>query len=210
MIQRKRTFLEDEKWRVIPWLKHPETKTLRQQILDILAFMPGLNQDTNIIQALKDVGDKAGKTSAFKKKLTDLLKIIVNWRWQWEREHPSVVERKKTTSKNISVNSSGEPLFKTIFWYQNIGQAADIALYNVVIALPIHYMRLFGDLHPMQAVLNSLELGPPMVQNKLMMPSSHMGTIEPTMEICRSIEYMIQGDRCNMGSWLVMLPLRVV
>lgn len=213
MIRRKKTFLEQKTWMVTPWLKHPETRTMKQQVVDVLVFVPGLSEDVYDCLSAKSSGkDKTERIREVESRTIGLLQKLVNWRWKWETDNPFAVEERKITPENLSNDEEGAPLFDTIFWYQNIEKAMEISLYNVAMAVLIYMGRTLGITNTVQKALEGMVQGPPTNRGILMMPTPEMdgSTDAITMEICRSIEYMIQDEQASIGSWSIMLPLRLV
>jgi hypothetical protein len=209
---RKRTFLDTEAWKTIPWVKHPETKTPEHRLYDILSMVPGIGEDLNARNRADD--DKEIRKALHDKsraKVKQALTQLTSWRWQWEKDNPhSVSEKPVDPATSLTVDDDGNPLFETILWYSTIMQATEIMLYNCYLMLLLYYALILEDTTIMKEVLASMPQPTMQPNNALMLPTADMQIRDGTHEICRSMEYCLRESNLSIGSLTLASPLRLL
>ncbi|ROW04847.1 hypothetical protein VMCG_04729 [Cytospora schulzeri] len=123
---RRRTFLEDNKWKVGPWEKLP--KTALDRLVDIMADMPGVVND----MAASEHPVSPVTRAAFLKRVGGLREQLQMWRWRWEKNHPDVareVPSKLHNLDNINTSVFREQL-ATMIEFDTTEQALEMLTYN--------------------------------------------------------------------------------
>lgn len=123
---RRRTFLEDKKWKVGPWGKLP--KTALDGLIDIMADMPGVVND----MAASEHPISPATRAAFHKRVGALREQLQSWRWRWEKKHPNVA--REVPSKLHNLDDINTPVFKeqlaTMIEFDTTQQALEMLTYN--------------------------------------------------------------------------------
>ncbi|KAI7784994.1 hpp family protein [Diaporthe eres] len=125
---RRRTFLEDKKWKNVPWEKLP--KTALDSLIDIMADMPGLVND---MAASEQPISPTTKTS-FHEKVGELREQLGTWRWKWDRAYPGVA---REVPSNLKLDSIETPVFReqlaTMIKFDTTQQALEMLTYNAAL-----------------------------------------------------------------------------
>lgn len=82
--RKKRCFLEDERWKIVPWLH--TTKTFEDRIMDIYVDLPGLAEDAAFPE----------KQEAVMEKIKALLASLQTWRKDWDATYSNTVHLVRT------------------------------------------------------------------------------------------------------------------
>ncbi|KAK1833061.1 hypothetical protein QBC39DRAFT_280101 [Podospora conica] len=112
---RTRTFLEDEKWKTIPWEHAP--KTFEDRLMDILVDLPGIAED---LASPPAVGDD--RQAACRVKIVSHLTGLRQWRREWNIAHTRSI-------RTVTVEGEDD-ILPTRLVFSSTAQAAEIMLYN--------------------------------------------------------------------------------
>lgn len=122
---RRRTFLEEKRWKTIPWEKVP--KTALDSLIDILADMPGIVND----MAASEHPISPATKASFHATVTKLRTDLQEWRWQWHQLHPDVA---RAVPSNLNLDSIDTPVFReqlsTMIKFDTTQQALEMLTYN--------------------------------------------------------------------------------
>ncbi|KAI3395259.1 hypothetical protein diail_1612 [Diaporthe ilicicola] len=125
---RRRTFLEDKKWKTIPWEKLP--KTALDSLIDIMADMPGLVND----MAASEQPISPTTRASFHKRVDELRRQLATWRWKWDRKYPDVA---REVPSNLKLDLIETPVFKeqlaTMIEFDTTQQALEMLTYNAAL-----------------------------------------------------------------------------
>ena len=210
LIERKRTFLEEETWKVIPWAKYPETKNSMHYLQDILCNFPGFCEDRlDIDAAAAREEDVTTQWRTLEAKLITNFRNLVRWRWQWDADNPGVAYEKHIDPSSLSVDSEG-PLFDSILHFKNLERAAELVLYNTTLQMLGHF---YQDITKSPIYGPAMSIWPPMERpwptNPLTLPSESLQPEDILSEICRSVEYHLNESHASSGAFALMFPLRI-
>ncbi|KAH8724800.1 hypothetical protein GQ44DRAFT_654167, partial [Phaeosphaeriaceae sp. PMI808] len=127
LIGKRRLFLEDEKWRTIPWLRNRAMKTPQSEVLDILIVVPGILQDL-AASGSPSISDPNPYHEVLRKVEVQLI-LLYRWRWKWQaRSSHQVSSELGSTPPPITViGSSGRLRFHRFVL------ASEIMLYNATL-----------------------------------------------------------------------------
>lgn len=197
IVEGKRTFLEQPEWKTVPWALNQQKKAFYSRIQDLFCDIPGMFEDA----ASGDVDDLQARVDHTARALTSL-------RWEWERENPQScweVAPSPLTSLN------GVPLFQTVLHYRNVDLAVD-TIYFDLLHLLLYRISDKAGLTPLQAEeeegVITLVSGP-RSNNATLVPGPGLDRVQFAVEICRSIDFLIQGKRQSLGAFVLLFPLAV-
>lgn len=206
LVKRKRCFLEAPDWKTVPWTI--KRKSLGSQLQDLFCDVPGLMEEVDEIMQRSALGHE---TDTMEENLREKVSILMEqtWelRWQWEAVNANAC--KEVTSAGYGSDSSrdrGPSPFPTVFHFQSMDRAIDIAFFNT-----IHLLldTLLDPLGPESRPILSSSL-PPMgpFTNPLLLPGQ--GSREDhALEICRIVDFMSHCKHDSLGMFMLMFPLYV-
>ena len=106
-VSRKSTFLSEPDWIIVPWAKHPHSRTTSDAITDVFAHVPGIfeefdrlsesagvdsrpppglgRQYTGWLQSGRAQGPEQSSWDRFRMQIIHLLSQCEQWRSEWER-----------------------------------------------------------------------------------------------------------------------------
>ncbi|KAK7724849.1 hypothetical protein SLS57_004120 [Botryosphaeria dothidea] len=70
LLERKRTFFEESKWKIIPWALDPAAKSPSNALLDVLCDVPGFLEDEMTFKATNDIPLRSGNGFALQELAT--------------------------------------------------------------------------------------------------------------------------------------------
>jgi hypothetical protein len=141
IVVRKRSYLESEAWRSIPWTLDPESKSGQNQLGDILVMVPGFLEDDDTLKERNDPGFREDLLERVEYQLMQLFA----WRWKWQALHQSHVLEIPTIQ---DPQTSQFPLFPSTLHFLDFELATEISLYN---AVQIWLIALLYKLSPTSA-----------------------------------------------------------
>lgn len=234
LLERKRTFFEESKWKIIPWALDPAAKSPSNALLDVLCDVPGFLEDEMTFKATNDIPLRLGLLTRVEKSLQELY----HWRWAWEARNPNAAVEVPAKAPADYKRSEIPPGLETALHYKNWLQANEICLYNAVL---LWVLRFLGELRPAAFPYPSpspssqhSSPSPPaasspqsnqssddysylqdhifanMPRTPLLLPGQARSLRQPAMEICRSFEYILdtftKSDDTAL-SWLMPISL---
>lgn len=206
----KRTFLDEYRWKTIPWELEPTPRPISILLQDIFCDLPGYLEDVRSIGCPTSEGPRIQEHRVLQAKIVNAYVETELLRWSWEQENPNVCwEAPKTAAVMDSPTAaSGAPLFSTVLHFVSFEAAVDAVYFNVI-RLFLYSLAEDVGLSP-EALLHASTVesktGP--FANALIPPGQ--GDTEGfALDICRSVEYMIQGDRDSLGALSLIFPLRI-
>lgn len=154
--------------------------------------------------------DRSHDLSVLQAKIMNAYAEIELLRWRWEEEFPNVCWEIPVTPSLPNASDECDPLlFPTVLQFTNFDRAIE-AIYFNVIRLLLHERCAEVGL-PSEGLFQMCSAasrpdGP--FSNALTQPGQ--GTIEDfALDICRSVQYMVRGDRDSLGALALMFPLRI-
>ncbi|KAG5964130.1 hypothetical protein E4U57_005577 [Claviceps arundinis] len=216
-VMRKHCFLEFEEWKLQPWAHQPESKLPGSLLMDVFVDIPGIVEDADRLK--EEVAKmKMGLTSAeevdalrtkVQNKVLASIHSLSEYRWKWEDMYPRVCWKTRINAANtLCLDDEGNPLFDTCLNFVGMKRTLEILFYNASRLLLFRLCDLTG-VH--EAASTNLEHvwqrhGP--FLNPLLLPG--MGTPEAhALEICRIVDYLMNGDQNYHGAFILLFPLRV-
>ncbi|KAF2135682.1 uncharacterized protein K452DRAFT_303367 [Aplosporella prunicola CBS 121167] len=235
LLEQKRTFFEEPHWKTIPWLLNPTAKNPTNQLLDILADIPGFLEDEATV---KQTGDHMLQLSLFSR-VEQHLQELYKWRWAWEANNPGAAIEITSSPSSSPEDPSTPQGLETVLRYSTFLQANEICLYNAVL---LWLLRFLDDLSPggsaSASSLNTFEspatFSSPsnttrsnqstdaiddeflLAQDNwsrtpatpLLLPGQARSLGQPALEICRSFEFLLHSfARSNDTALSWMMPI---
>ncbi|KAH8656685.1 hypothetical protein BGZ60DRAFT_532268 [Tricladium varicosporioides] len=195
LITKRRTFLEEPRWRTASWPSNTSPTDEQSRLTDLLALVPGLLDD----KLLLDNGSKDLHPSEFISRLTSVLIGLFRWRWEWDEE-------------NLDVSSSEEgrthrcrPSLQRLH-FSSSTQASDIMLYNSVLMWIIGLLNAVSPHSAQKKIMivaistksNTLSLCDD--ASPLLFPGQKVQLRDLAIEICQAFEWQIHNIKNHRSS----------
>ncbi|KAK8215910.1 hypothetical protein IWZ01DRAFT_183241 [Phyllosticta capitalensis] len=223
LMERKRSFLEQEQWKTVPWERDPQKRSPSCRLLDILSVVPGLLEDED---SLENHPDPQPLREALLAQTQDLLQELFKWRWEWEARNPNAAHAVEAANGVDGLAAIPDGL-ETVLRYKKFVQANEICLYNAVL---LWLLRFLGDLCPIEPIPGPdspesdstycstseeyAELAQKILYDTaptpLLLPGQARTLKQPALEICRSFEYLLENfaqTEDTALAWLMPLSL---
>ncbi|KUI64206.1 Transcriptional regulatory protein moc3 [Cytospora mali] len=211
---RRRTFLEDKKWKVGPWEKLP--KTALDSLIDIMADMPGVVND----MAASEHPISPVTRAAFHRRVGGLRDQLHSWRWSWDEKHPNVA--REVPSELHNLDNINTPVFKeqlaTMIEFDTTQQALEMLTYNAGLI----YLMQLEDLLDMSEPHNPSPLATDDMDyirhvarrhpsSPLLLPDEARFICQPALEAFRLIPSLYKNLVTSQDRIMVILaPLGIV
>ncbi|KAF5667187.1 cellulase (glycosyl hydrolase family 5) domain-containing protein [Fusarium heterosporum] len=128
MADRKRTFLEQDAWKLVPWVLEPMSKTISESLQDVLCDVPGLMEDVDTLTKYQYSGLLAGQiTSKLQSCFNELETLRISWNYIyadscWEVQGLSSLEPEMDEDRRSS--------FESALIFSNLEQAVEFVYFN--------------------------------------------------------------------------------
>jgi hypothetical protein len=191
LLQKKRLFLEEDKWCHLPWASEPQSKSSQDHLVDILLKVPGFLQDQEELRSSLDTQNHHLLLEA----ASSQLRLLFKWRWAWEAANPQAVaeiDRSDFASCWLIPPEASRQL-----QFSSFTTAVEIALYNAVL---LCYLGLFYSEMTVcetqsliqRAATPSPQSSAPWTNPPLALPSLTAISLRiAAVEIVRSFEYQL-------------------
>ncbi|KAK2598809.1 hypothetical protein N8I77_012196 [Diaporthe amygdali] len=210
---RRRTFLEDKKWKTVPWEKLP--KTALDSLIDIMADMPGLVND----MAASEQPISPATRDSFHERVGELRQQLSTWRWKWDRKYPHVAHE---VPSNLKVDSIETPVFReqlaTMIKFDTTQQAVEMLTYNAALLylLQLEDLLEMGEPHnPPRLSADDMEyirhVAARHPSTPLLLPDEAKFICQPALEAFRLIPSLYKNLVTTKDRIMVILaPLGIV
>ncbi|EWY83117.1 hypothetical protein FOYG_12969 [Fusarium oxysporum NRRL 32931] len=218
---KQRLFLEEERWRMVPYARNKGFKTPQSQLLDILVVVPGILQDHEATQSMDDDGPNS--RAELLERVEKQLVALYLWRWQWQARSGNHVE--SDAGNTPQLNGRAAEALGSIGTSRQSGRlrlgkfalATELMLYNATL---MWLIALYWKIDPVSASArieacadaampdepanNYLSFEP------LRRPGGAVTVRDPAMEICRVFEWVTHHHcRSKEPSFLYLFPMGV-
>jgi hypothetical protein len=138
MISRRRTFLADHNWCSIPWAGACSAKSHQDELVDILAAVPGFLEE---VASLEHVARDDCRWQTARLQIHNSLSQLFQWRRNWDTAYPGVAREvdRIALSSNSFTNLPDEA--RRFLCYTSFARSVEHSLYNAVL------ICLIGLLH---------------------------------------------------------------
>ena len=202
-MNRKRCFLEQDKWKTVSWALEPASKDTMSYLQDIMCDLPGLmDEAVNIQSPSLGVVQKAISYEALSRNILDHIDQLYQWRRRWEDEYPNAYYE-VAAQPHLDV----QPLFPTMLRFSNIRQADEIVLYNTALILLLRLgAKVMGPAFDTSTAIFNL----PAIDSlgSLSQPGETEIVQTVATEICKCVGYYLLDYRNRAGVSL-LISLRV-
>lgn len=205
LVMRKRCFLEDPDWKIIPWALDPKSKISVFYLHDILVDIPGLMEDVDILQHMNDeMPQHQIHFASLSRKIIDHIRALYEWRASWQQMHPD-------SAAEVLTSALSEPETypsPTVLAFSSIDQANEIMFYNTLLLVLMRLgIRVIGpDFDPS---LLALDLPTGLDYSPLHGPGLAPNMQAIATEICRAVEYHMNNGNRSIVALFLLFPLRV-
>lgn len=201
LVDKKRTFLEREEWKITPWRLHPESKDLTSYIVDVLCDLPGLLQDFDELESTNlTFKQRALRQQKLAADINHHLKLIYDWRVIWEKTNA-------TSCTEQPAKFEGSP-FETVLQYEVLEEANGLMIYN---AIMLRLARLGRDL--LGPLYDHTAPAPAAMKNwnatNIALHEPGASLYDSAVEILRSVEYHLSPPHDSAGAYFIVFPLRI-
>ncbi|WKT50562.1 hypothetical protein QSH57_015532 [Fusarium oxysporum f. sp. vasinfectum] len=218
---KQRLFLEEERWRMVPYERNKGFKTPQSQLLDILVVVPGILQDHEATQSMDEDGPNS--RAELLERVEKQLVALYLWRWQWQARSGNHVE--SDAGNTPQLNGRAAEALGSIGTSRQSGRlrlgkfalATELMLYNATL---MWLIALYWKIDPVSAsarieacadaampdepATNYLSFEP------LRRPGGAVTVRDPAMEICRVFEWVTHHHcRSKEPSFLYLFPMGV-
>ncbi|KAF4998610.1 hypothetical protein FGRMN_2936 [Fusarium graminum] len=128
MADRRRTFLEQDAWKLIPWALEPMSKTIAEILQDILCDIPGLMEDVDTLTQYQYSESLAGHiTSKLQSCFNELETLRISWNYIYA---DSFWEVKDLSSLSLEADKDRRSPFESVLVFSNLEQAIEFVYFN--------------------------------------------------------------------------------
>lgn len=146
MSRQRHCFLEQFKWKTIPWALDSSLRLLGLRVQDIRCDVPGFLEDTLTLRALKTDGNSVSidlHGASLRSRVTAAIEQLCALRWEWKGLFPAVCcEVVCRPGSTLCVDDSGEPLFQTVLFFRGRGRAMEILSFNTLFLILYNILSL--------------------------------------------------------------------
>ncbi|CAN8101225.1 unnamed protein product [Discula destructiva] len=209
---RRRIFLEEPKWKTIPWEKM--SKTALDSLLDILADMPGIVND----MAASEHPISPATRSSFHQKVGQLRIKLTTWRWTWGKSNPGAAHE---VPSNLRISNIDTAVFReqleTMIEFDTTQQALEMLTYNagLLYLLQLEDLLHIGQPHNVPVTEQNAEyirqVSKRHPSTPLLLPDDARFICQPALEAFRLIPSLYKNLITTKDRIMVILaPLGIV
>lgn len=201
--RRKRSLLDQDGWKTIPWQVDPDAKTTGDKLQDLFCQVPGILEDSDEVLRcpsqirLRALLDKVSLA------LDELFRLQVQW---IQENHNCYWEIPAEKANSIWVSESNESLFGRVLWFKSFRLALDY-IYFFVVWLLLYGVYTSASLdeltNPPKNLLQGLISSPSMVRLGDATPQEH------AVEICRAVDFLLLGEDGHRGPMSLLFPMKI-
>ena len=194
---RKRTFLEEERWRRIHGPREVDEKHYASSLNDIFAKLPGIAETIQDIESstvdLAQVIDKIEVTTI---KIANLIQELEDWYVRFTLKFGRVALETPVERRCGIASDMEGPLFDTCFEFASLEIANAFVNHRAIKIATLEWRQKLANL--------SWQRG-----------ADHEGMLEIpaasvlALDICRSVAYLLQPAHAQAGAFYIMLPARI-
>lgn len=175
------------------------------------ADLCGVLADLNDIRSSNiSAGQQHLALSPLLEKMVTLIQAILDWRWEWESTYGSSAYLVPCDSSSCIPRNSdtGEPLFPTHIYYDDIVSASMLARYSSTLALLLDVAQSIAGDNPFFSRLNREpppDMPRPIRPSVLHLPTDYLSPYQAAQEVVRSVQYTLSSETNISGPalWLI-------
>ncbi|KAF5688792.1 transcriptional regulatory moc3 [Fusarium circinatum] len=216
---KQRLFLEDERWRIVPYERNNAPKTPQSQLLDILVVVPGILQDYSALRTMDEDGTHT-KGELLARVETQMI-ALYRWRWQWQAHSRNHIESDVNNTPQLNgraadaLGSIGYSRQSGRLGFRKFALATDLMLYNATLMWLIALQWKIGPVSASSRIEACADAAMPdepatryLSFQPLRRPGASVTVRDPTMEICRVFEWVTSHhSRSKEPTFLYLFPI---
>ncbi|EWG53436.1 hypothetical protein FVEG_11866 [Fusarium verticillioides 7600] len=205
MANRKRTFLEQDEWKHIPWALQPMSKTIGDYLQDILCDIPGMMEDVDHIFSTNDCQVSANFTS---RKLQASFEQLNSLRISWSFMHPHSCWRQKIVRESSEIYHG---TLEQVLWFSDLERAVEFVYFNTTHLILHSIFRQLMSLPDTCCVFDA-GISPDVIyfqEPSELMFWNHENRYRNAQAICQCVDYMLQNEGDASGAFNLLFPLKV-
>ncbi|KAM5386109.1 hypothetical protein AU210_014088 [Fusarium oxysporum f. sp. radicis-cucumerinum] len=205
MANRKRTFLEQDEWKHIPWALQPMSKTIGDFLQDILCDIPGMMED---VDNLFDANSCQVSANFISQKLQASFERLNSLRISWNFMHPHSCWRQKMMCESSELYHD---TLEQFLYFSDLERAIDFIYFNTT-HLMLH--SILGRLISLPNSCCVFDAGMSPDENHFQEASelvfwNHENRYRNAQAICQCVDYMLQNEGGASGAFNLLFPLKV-
>jgi hypothetical protein len=205
MANRKRTFLEQDEWKHIPWALQPMSKTIGDYLQDILCDIPGMMED---FDHLFNTNDCQMSANFISQRLRASFEKLNSLRISWNFMHPHSCWRQKIVRESSEIYHG---TLEQVLWFSDLERATEFVYFNTT-HLILH--SILGQLMPLLDTCCASDAGISPDEIYFQEASelvfwNHENRYRNAQSICQCVDYMLQDEGCASGAFNLLFPLKV-
>ncbi|KAF9773094.1 hypothetical protein IL306_009137 [Fusarium sp. DS 682] len=208
MANRKRTFLEQDEWKTIPWALQPMSKTIDCFLQDILCDIPGMMDDADDIS--NSAGDLVSETLLWQK-LHSTFEQLEALRTSWNFMYPQACWKAEKGGRDYRETPGiSDTAFEGTLCFSDLERAIEFVYLNTT------HLILHSLLRQLRAITNNyaFEIGLSLQEtNENEVPTlafwDYDNRYRNALAICQCVDYMMQNQRGASGAFNLLFPLKV-
>ncbi|CAH0039015.1 unnamed protein product [Clonostachys rhizophaga] len=201
--RRKRSFLNQDEWKTIPWEVDPDTKATGDKLQDLFCRVPGILEDNDEVLRCPSKTRLRALQDEVSLALDELFRLQVRW---MQENQDCYWEIPTIRANSIWVSESNEPLFGCVLWFGSFRLALDY-IYFFVMWLLLHGVctsASLGELtKPPQSLLQGVMSSPSMIRLGDATPQEH------AVEVCRAVDFLLLGEDGHRGPMSLLFPMKI-
>ncbi|KAH7121724.1 hypothetical protein B0J13DRAFT_599332 [Dactylonectria estremocensis] len=216
LVGKQRLFLDDIKWRTVPWELNPTSKTPQSELLDILVTIPSILQDHAASETATEPIDVQ-----IAERVQEQLTALYQWRWKWQAESGNQVSVDNGTTWQANgataavLGSIGTSRHLDRLIFSKFVAATEIMLYNATLMWLLALLWKTDPLGAGRRIEACADAALPTDEDArytsfepLRRPGASVTVRDPAMEVCRAFEWVSRHhSRSKDPSFLYLFPV---
>ncbi|CAG9956964.1 unnamed protein product [Clonostachys rosea f. rosea IK726] len=210
LMSKQRLFLDEERWRTVPWARNRHLKTPQSELADILVIIPGILQDHSKLEVVND--KRPGRFADLQEKVKAQLTTLYQWRWRWQVRSGKLVsvrveENEQQSSFSAAIGSSHVPHHRTRLHFETFSAAVELMIYNATLMWLLALLWKMDPMHAAGHIENCAKAAAMFhagcattthdFYRPLRRPGGAITVRDPALEICRAFEWITQHHHQN-------------
>ncbi|TQV91738.1 C6 finger domain-containing protein [Cordyceps javanica] len=205
VVLRRRTFLEKPEWKSIPWGCRPDSqKTFRVLLDDIYCDISGFMEAADHLPTVVSETEKDAPIVKLRSKVIQALSDTESLRARWETKYSKACHEASPSGAALPFASP----FDTIYRFSKPERAFEINGFNTIRLLLASLANQLGIATASLSLVSSMHASTGPLQNPLLPPGKYCPT-SYALEICRTVEYMMDCEWDILGGFALLVPLAV-
>ncbi|KAF5638080.1 thiamine biosynthesis regulatory [Fusarium sp. NRRL 52700] len=205
MANRKRTFLDQDEWKHIPWALQPMSKTIGDSLQDILCDIPGMMED---IDNLVDANGCSVSADLISQKLQASFQRLSSLRISWSFMHPHNCWRQRMGRESSELYHE---TLQQILCFSDLERAVEFVYFNTT-HLILHSILEQLMLWPNDCCVFDAGISPDgnhFQEASELVFWNHENRYRNAQAICQCVDYMLRNEGGASGAFNLLFPLKV-